>query len=116
MKQTMLDLTTQMMPYMVPAVYAGGVLLIAGVLALLSWIVSSWGTGLLRFSGRLLVVLGLFFLACEIAWVLLGADPRINLGEAAKLEFNTKPFWMLGLAFLIPGFVMRMLGALRPTH
>ena len=116
MKQTMIELMTQMMPYMMPAVYAGAALLAIGVIALLAWIFSGWGTGLLRFSGRLLVIFGLFFLACEIAGLFLGAEPKINFGDSTKFEFNTKPFWMFGLAFLIPGFIMRLMGAFRPTH
>ncbi|MGO9460265.1 MAG: transporter [Rhodomicrobium sp.] len=116
MKQTMMELMTQMMPYMMPAVYAGAALLAIGVIALLVWFFSGWCTRLLRLAGRLLIVFGLFFLACEFAGLFLGAEPKINFGDATKFEFNTKPFWMFGLAFLIPGIVMRVLGAFRPTH
>jgi membrane-bound ClpP family serine protease len=48
---------------MTPAAYAGAVLLAVGILALLAWILTHRGTGLLRLSGRLLMLLGAFFLA-----------------------------------------------------
>jgi hypothetical protein len=38
--------------------------------------------------------------------MLLGAAPAINFGDATKYEFNLKPFWMVGLAFLVPGLVI----------
>ncbi len=116
MKEQLLDLMTKMMPYMMPVVYAGAALLVLGLIGFLTWLLSGWGTGLMRFSGRLLILLGLFFLACQIAGMILGAEPSINFGDATKFEFNTKPFWMIALVLLIPGFFIRIFGAMRPTH
>jgi len=116
MKQTMIDLMTQMMPYMMPVAYAGAALLALGVVALLFWFFTGWGTGLLRFAGRLAVIVGLFFLACQAAGMYLQMQPELNLGDATKFEFNTVGFWIVGLVFLIPGLVLRMFGSFRPTH
>jgi hypothetical protein len=116
MKESMLDLMTKMMPYMMPVAYAGGVLLLLGIIGFAVWIISGWGSGLLRFSSRLLILLAIFFLACQVAGMILGAEPRINFGDAAKFEFNTQPFWLVALVFLVPAFFMRIFGAMRPTH
>lgn len=113
MKQTMLDLMVAMMPYMMPLVYAGGVLLALGALATLVRLASGSAAGLARISGRLLMALGVFFLACQVAGMVLGAPPSINFGDATKFEFNLKPFWQIGLALLIPGFLFLLIGGRR---
>ncbi len=116
MKQTMIDAMTQMMPYIMPAAYAGAALLALGIVALLFWFFSGWGTGLLRLTGRLAILLGLFFLASQVAGAYLQMQPELNLGDAAKFEFNTVAFWIVGLVFLILGLVLRIFGSFRPTH
>jgi hypothetical protein len=102
-------------PFLLPLGYVGGVLLLSGCLGLAIWIFKGWGTRLLRFSGRLLVVFGALFLVCQVVWMGVGLEPRITT-EASLLEFKSRPFWMVGLAFLIPGFVMRIIGSMRPTY
>jgi hypothetical protein len=112
MRQFMLDAMAMMMPYMMPLVWVGAALIAVGVLSVLVRLVSG---GLLMtreaasWSGTLLIVIGLFFIACQGAGMLLGAAPAINFGDSAKYEFDLKPFWMVGLAFLIPGFFVRAL-------
>ena len=40
------------------------------------------------------------------------------MGDRLSLEDATigRSFWALGLAFLLPGFLMRQVGALRPAY
>ncbi|ADP69863.1 transporter, putative [Rhodomicrobium vannielii ATCC 17100] len=115
MKQAMLDAVSYVTPFLLPLGYVGGVLLLIGGLGLVIWIFKGWGTRLLRFSGRLLLVLGAFFLICQVLWMVVGLEPRIT-EEASLLEFKSRPFWMVGLAFLLPGFAMRIIGSMRPTY
>lgn len=94
----------------------GGAFLAIGIVALLIWVVLERCTWLMRLAGRVLVLLGLFFLACQVAGMFLGMTPEINFGDIEKLEFNTIAFWIVGLVLLIPGFFLRILGSFRPTH
>ncbi len=107
-RQFMLDMMAGMMPYMMPLVWLGAGLVVAGVLAAFAGLVSgSAGVGrIASLAGRLLVVLGVFFLVCQVAGMLLGATPAINFGDSTKYEFDLKPFWTIGLAFLIPGILI----------
>ena len=106
MHQMMIDLMAKMMPFMMPLIYAGGALLAIGVLALLVQITAGKGGGLAMLCGWLLVILGLFFLACQGMGMMLGAAPSINLANSAAGEFDLKPFWEVGLAMLVPGIVV----------
>jgi len=115
MKQTMTDIVAQVTQYMTPVAYAGAILLFVGFLALLIWVVTHRGTGLLRLTGRLLILLGAFFLVSQVAAMALGLDPSVDFREA-WFEISRKPFWLIGLVLFFPGFVMRIVGALRPTH
>jgi len=114
-KQTMLDLMVRMMPLMMPLVYLGGVLLAIGLLSLIAYLASGNAGGLARFAGWLLAGLGVFFLACQVAGMWLGATPSINFGDSAKFEFDLKPFWEIGLAMLVPGALIGWLAG-RQRH
>jgi uncharacterized membrane protein len=116
MKQTMTDIMTQIMPFMTPLAYVGAAVLGIGVLAWLLWIFSGWCTWLLRLTGRLLILIGLVFLASQAAAVFLQLPQELDLGAVAMFGFKTQPFWVVGLIFFIPGFVLRIFGAFRPTH
>ena len=122
MQQMMLDVMIQMMPYMKPLVYIGAALLIIGVLMALIALVSgsgsalarfaaSSGSALARFAASGLIVLGVFFLACQVAGAFLGAKPSINFGDPAKFEFILYPFWQIGGVLLVVGLIVRMLSA-----
>ena len=113
MKQTMLDMMVAMMPYMMPLVYAGGVLLALGVLATLVRLANGSAAGMARVDGGLLVALGIFFIACQVAGMVLGAQPAINFGDPTKFEFDLYPFWQIGLAMLVPGILIYMIGGRR---
>ena len=114
--EQMTHIMAVMMPYMWYIADVGLALLVLGAVAWLIWLFTGQATGLLRFSGRLLVVLGIFFVACQIAGLLLGMKPWLNLGDISKGEFVALPFWMLGLPFIVIGLFMRIFGAFRPTH
>ncbi len=108
MRQFMMDTMAGMMPLMMPLVWLGVALIAVGILSVLARLVT--GSTLASrggsWSGVLLVVIGFFFVASQGAGMLLGAAPAINFGDATKYEFNLKPFWMVGLAFLVPGLVI----------
>ncbi len=116
MKQTLTDIMTQIMPYMTPLAYVGVAVLAIGILAWLLWVLSGWCTWLLRLTGRLLILVGLVFLASQVAAVYLQMPQDLDLGKVDIFGFKTQPFWAAGLFFFIPGFVLRIFGAFRPTH
>ena len=111
MRQFMMDMMAGMMPFMKPLVWLGVALFAVGILSVLA----SLRTGSVlanhgaSWSGTSLIVVGLFFVASQGAGMLLGAAPAINFGDATKYEFNLKPFWMVGLVFLVPGLIIRAL-------
>jgi uncharacterized YccA/Bax inhibitor family protein len=110
--QALHDAASQVTPYLAVAAYAGQALLVLGCAGLAVWIFHGWGTGVLRFSGRLLIALGVFFLACQAIWMIVGIDATLVSGEPEV----GRSFWRLALVYLPPGLVMRVVGALRPTH
>jgi hypothetical protein len=110
--QMLQDAASQITPYLVVAAYAGQALLFLGCAGLAVWIFYGWGTAVLRFSGRLLIALGAFFLACQAIWMIAGLDATLVSGEPAV----GRPFWRLALVYLPPGLIFRVIGALRPTH
>ncbi|MGO9171251.1 MAG: transporter [Rhodomicrobium sp.] len=116
MKQTMTDIMTQITPFMTPLAYVGVAVLAIGILAWLLWLFSGWCTWLLRLTGRLLIFIGLVFLAIQAAAMFLQLPQDLDLGDLAMLGFKTRPFWVVGLIFFIPGFLLRIFGAFRPTH
>ena len=115
MKQTILKSAAQLTPYTTQIAYAGAIILFIGWLALFAWVVRHRGTGLLRLAGRLLILLGVLFLALQVAAFALGLDTTTNFDDA-WFKIDRKPFWLVGLALLVPGFVLRIVGAIRPTH
>jgi len=115
-KETLIDVMNAITPYMMYAACAGAALLAIGIFAWLLWLVSGWGTQVLRFSGRLLVIIGLIFLVCQGAAMVAEMPPVLNLGDAGIFGLKTQPYWIVGLVFLIPGMVLRIFGAFRPTH
>lgn len=104
MKQFMLDMMTAMMPAMVPMVWIGG---IVTVLAIILFIIGSkTGYKPALWLARVAMAFGLFFLACQVAGYLLGAGPSINFGDPRNFEFILVAFWKIGLAMLIPGWIV----------
>ncbi len=115
MNQGIQQLVGQLTPYTTQFAYAGAIILFIGWLALFVWVLKHRGTSILRFSGRLLIMLGVLFLAFQVAAITLGLDTTTNFDDA-WVKMDRKPFWLVGLALLIPGFLLRLAGAIRPTH
>jgi len=116
MKDMMLQMMLLMMPYMMWIVYAGAALLAVGLLFVLIRLASGSGGGLARLAAGGLLLVGLFFLACQVAGMWLGTPPSMNFGDAANGEFNLYPFWQLGLVALIGGIIVRLLSGRREAH
>ncbi len=115
MKQTTLDLVAQLTPYTTQIAYAGAIILFIGWLALFAWVLNHRGTGLLRLMGRLLILLGILFLGFQVAAIVLGLETTTSFDDA-WIRMDRKPFWLVGLALLVPGVLLRLAGAIRPTH
>ncbi len=116
MKQILLDMMVMMMPFMMPIVKAGYVAAAVGAVgAVASAFVPSLSNWAL-IAARVTAGIGIFFLACEVMGFLLGANPGINLGDSTKFEFNIKPFWYFGAAFLVAGIVIGYFAGRRPAH
>ena len=111
MKQFMLDTMTAMMPAMVPLVWIGGALTLGAIV--LYVIGFKTGYKLPLWAARGAMAFGLFFLACQAAGMILGAAPSINFGDPRKFEFNLVGFWIIGLAMLIPGWIVWSFTSLR---
>jgi hypothetical protein len=114
--EQMTQIMAKMMPYMWYVADVGLTFLALGALAWLIWLLNGRCTWLLRLSGRILVVLGIFFVASQIVGFLLGMNAFLNLADPNKYEFAPLPFWMIGLPFIVTGVIMRIFGAFRPTH
>jgi hypothetical protein len=115
MKETIQTLAALVSQYSTPLAYAGTILIFIGCLALVAWVATHRGTGVLRLSGRLLILLGGLFLALQVAAMAIGVDASANF-EGAWVAMNPKPFWLVGLALFVPGFVLRLFGAVRPVR
>jgi hypothetical protein len=109
MLQTIADTVSYVTPIAGPLAYVGVALLLLGLTGFVVWVFCCWGTGLMRYCGRSLVVIGALFLMFEAAWLLFGVEPSVKNAAGA-------PFWVLGLGFVFPGVFMRLVGAIRPTH
>lgn len=112
MKQVMIDAMAAMMPFMRPLVLAAIVMAGAGIVGRVLGL--RW---LARFAGTFVVVAAVFFLACEGAGRFLGFEPTILFAAPADrmLYRNQFPFWTIGIAGLVVGFLVRMLGADRTS-
>lgn len=106
----MLSMMIKMMPFMMPIVWAGIGLTVFGiVLFLISLLASGAMLGGARLAGKLVIALGVFFVLCQAAGWFLGVPPSINIGDQAKFEFVLIPFWQVGAAGLIAGYVLTLL-------
>jgi len=115
MKELMLQMMVAMMPFMKPLVYFGFAAGALGVLLIVVRLLFRSGganTGIV-WAGRILLVLGAFFLACQLAGIWLGAAPGINFGDPRKFEFNIYPFWQIGALFAVVSIVLGFLGGKR---
>ncbi len=104
MKQFMLNMMTMMMPAMVPMVYIGGIMVVLAVI--LYMLAGRLGYKLPLWMSRGAMAFGIFFLVAQVMGLILGAAPSINFGDPRQFEFILYAFWQIGLALLIPGWIM----------
>jgi len=104
MKQFLLNMMTMMMPAMVPMVYIGGALVVLSII--LYALAGRTGYKLPLWLSRAAMAFGIFFLIAQVMGLILGANPSINFGDPREFEFILVAFWQIGLAILIPGWVI----------
>lgn len=117
MKQMLLDMMVAMMPFMMPIVWIGYAAVAIGALALVGrmFLPALQNSNLALLGGRVAAAIGLFFIACQLAGMVLGATPAINFGDSKKFEFNLVPFWQIGAAFLLAGIIIGYFAGRRST-
>lgn len=109
MKQTLLEIMVAMMPFMMPIVWIGYASVAIGALLLIGGLLAPRLTRTrpsARLAGGTAAGVGLFFVACQIAGAVLGAQPAINFGDSSRFEFNLVPFWQIGGAFIVGGLLI----------
>ncbi|HRD76973.1 MAG TPA: hypothetical protein PK264_13750 [Hyphomicrobiaceae bacterium] len=104
MKQQMIDMMAMMMPYMRPLAQAAGA---AALFAIAARLIGQ--TSIARLLAALVLVIGVFFIACEVAGRFLGFEPTILFAAPADraLYRNQWPFWCIGLTGLVIGLLIR---------
>jgi len=113
MTQFMIDMMAMMMPYMKPIALVGAGLALAGLIAGLIGRMNGTCSALSARLGKIGLLFGLFFLACEAAGRLLGMEPTLLFANDVydrALYRNQWPFWTIGLALTAFGFVVARLG------
>lgn len=111
MKQMLIDMMAAMMPYLKTPVLVGGGLVALGLLLFAGKLISRRGPGL-GVIAWVLLLLGAFYVICQLMGLYLGMGPTINFGDPKKFQFYTVEFWKIGSAFLAFGFIY-LLGAKR---
>jgi hypothetical protein len=112
MKQFMIDMMVLMMPYMKPIVFAGLIALVLSVVLTVTQIFAGTGGALAALAARIAALIGLFFIACEIAGRVLGMEPTLLFSADPfdrQMYVNQWPFWAVGAALLVAGLLVRRL-------
>ncbi|KOR30724.1 hypothetical protein TI05_13495 [Achromatium sp. WMS3] len=102
MKETLTEMMIAMMPAMLPMVWAGAIILGVGLIVL----VLNNPRPTLTFSGIVILILGIFFVAAQFMGQWLSMTPAINFGDPTKFEFILVPFWQIGAADIIAGIFL----------
>jgi hypothetical protein len=113
MKEAMLGMMAAMMPYMMPLVWLGGGLAVAGLVLLIVGLVVGRRSVVQRgttWAGLLTFLLGAFFVISQFMGMWLGARPFINFADSRQYQFVLVPFWQVGLALLVPGIILWWFG------
>ena len=104
MKEFLLNMMLAMMPAMYTIMYIGaGCAVLAVILYLLA---KKTGYKAPLWAARIALAVGLFFLLAHPMGLFLGFPPSLNFADAAKYEFNLKPFWLIGVVILIPAWII----------
>ena len=114
MKDFMIDLMVNMMPFMKPFLWFGVVVAAIGLLFVLAQaLLKSDNQAIIVWTARIVFTVAIFFLSAQLAGHLLSMPPTINFGDSSKFEFILVSFWQIGLAFLISGLVIKFAGKVR---
>lgn len=108
MKQFLIDIMATAMPHMHWLLYVGAAALALAVIGILLRLVAGSGGGLVRLGTLVLILVGLIFAACEGVGAMLGMEPQINFEFLTGEKFDLRPFWQVGVAMLVPGFILRL--------
>jgi DMSO/TMAO reductase YedYZ heme-binding membrane subunit len=107
--QQAVEILGQIAPHMITVAYVSVAIGAIAFLALISRLLTGKNNWIVRLGARLLMLLGVVFVVYEGAISATGFVP-------ADTAFYGYPFWVLGAALFVVGFVFRLLGALRPTR
>ena len=103
----MVELMMKLMPYMVPLIIAGIAIAVIGLLMSLSKVIFNKGIqSIVTWSMGIVLGISVFFIAAQLMGMVLGFSPSINLGDAAKFEFNLVPFWLISIGFFVAAIVL----------
>ncbi len=107
MKAFLIQVMTAMMPMMKPLVWLALAAFVLGLALSLAKV--EGGRSFARVAFRVLVAIGVFFVAAQVMGMWLGAEPKINFGDSSKFEFILVPFWQLGIAMLAGAGVLKFI-------
>jgi len=115
MKDAFINMMVTMMPVMKPLMWFATAVAIIGLLLTLSNLAfkTRIRSGVI-WTGRIVLVAAVFFLAAQLAGAVLNMPPTINFGDAAKFQFILVSFWQIGLVLLVTGMFIRYIGMRRP--
>lgn len=83
-------------------------MVVLGLLATVANMVRGRGGNIAMLAGKVALGVGLFFIACELAGRFLGMEPTLLFASDAfdrALYRNQWPFWIIGLALSLPGYL-----------
>jgi len=114
MKDAFINMMVNMMPLMKPFMWFAGAIAVIGIILTLSNL--AFNTRIRKgviWTGWLVLIAAVFFLAAQLAGAVLHMPPTINFGDAAKFQFILVSFWQIGLALLVAGLFIRYIGMLK---
>ena len=115
-KQTLIDMMLDMMPYMFPLFWAGVAVAALGVaLAIAGAIFKANTSRIALLFARTTFAVSLFFLAAQLVGFLLSMPPKLNFGDKTQMEFILVHFWQIGLGFLVAALVIKLLNFKKPA-
>ncbi len=111
MKETLIEMMISMMPYMFPLFWAGVAVTAVGILLAVAGALFKANTSKFALlAARTIFAVSLFFLTAQLIGYLLSMPPKLNFGDKTQMEFILVHFWQIGLAFLVAGLLIRLLG------
>ena len=111
MKDMMINLMVNMMPFMKPFMWIGVVVAAIGLMFVIAKRVFKIDNStVITWTGRVVLITAIFFLAAQAAGYFLSMPPTINFGDSSKFEFILVSFWQIGVAFLVSALVIKFVG------